>query len=542
MGLHTLLHRRGAVYYFRQRIPNTLQPILGKAELRLSLGTSDAREAIKRLRILSAQIARQFEAVQLGIQSKIELDSNNQNKAQNSMSAAQGKTTNNMKLDTLLAEWVEEQARSQKPISHSTHSEWKLSVRQFKEVNGDIPVDAITKEHIRKYKAALSKLPKHLKPAMRIRPLPEVLKLVSDGDLKGEGLAASTIRKRLVALSTLFNFAVNNDYITSNPVSNMLPPKASHNQLQPRLDYSKADIKCLINSPIYTGCHPYYRATKGDVVIKDSRYWIPLLGLFTGAREEELCQLLASDIKYDDEHHIHYISFGIGDEKTFKAGVSIRKTPLHNELLKAGFIDYVNQIRAQKEMTLFPDAVRGSKGRYTAIFSKRYNRYIDAIGIDEKGKDFHSLRHTIKTALRRAKVEEQYIDAIVGHENKSVGRGYGSYPPDVLNAEIQKIQYGVDFSHLHVDTKYPLNPFSANQQAETPTVMPKAKIKATAKDLLSAVSLGEAFNQLGRCTRGKQWVDYQICYMENGKWLKKNLTPMSCPPIIGPRNKLGFRG
>jgi len=240
MGLHTLMHRRGAVYYFRQRIPNTLQPILGKSELRVSLGTADAREAIKRLKILSAQIARQFEAVQAGIQSRIELDSINDNKFTAAMSSKiiQGRTTSNIKLDALLTEWVEEQKRAGKPIAHSTNSEWKLSVRQFKEINGDIEINTIGKEHIRRYKDALFKLPKHLKPELRAMPLPEVLRLAKEGKVKGDILTASTIRKRLVALSTLFNFAVNNDYIASNPVSNMLPPKASHNQAGGRLNNS----------------------------------------------------------------------------------------------------------------------------------------------------------------------------------------------------------------------------------------------------------------------------------------------------------------
>lgn len=54
MGLQTLMHRRGAVYYYRQRIPLELIPCIGKTELRLSLATTDAKEAVKRLRILSA--------------------------------------------------------------------------------------------------------------------------------------------------------------------------------------------------------------------------------------------------------------------------------------------------------------------------------------------------------------------------------------------------------------------------------------------------------------------------------------------------------
>ena len=147
MGLQTLMHRRGAVYYYRQRVPLELIPCIGKTELRLSLATSDAKEAVKRLRILSANIIKQFDALRTGQQPTILLDYFSNHKT-NAMPVTV-RNTDHIKLDALLDEWVTEQGRAGKPISSSTLSEWQLSVRQFKEINGDIAIQAIKKEHTR---------------------------------------------------------------------------------------------------------------------------------------------------------------------------------------------------------------------------------------------------------------------------------------------------------------------------------------------------------------------------------------------------------
>jgi len=46
--------------------------------------------------------------------------------------------------------------------------------------------------------------------------------------------------------------------------------------------------------------------------------------------------------------------------------------------------------------------------------------------IYDKGKVFHSFRHTFKDALRNSGVDEALSDALTGHSSSSVGRHYGS--------------------------------------------------------------------------------------------------------------------
>lgn len=187
MGLHTLLHRRGAIYYFRQRIPLELIPCVGKAELRFSLATADAKIALKRLKIISAQLSEQFDSLRTGNISELQLDFLHQPHKKSLMSKAiSAASANDIRLDSLFAEWKQSHIDAGNSKSASTYSEWELAIRQFKELNGDLPVKTITKTHIKGFRTALLKIPgRHSSD----KTLPEIVDMVMRGELKGEKLS-----------------------------------------------------------------------------------------------------------------------------------------------------------------------------------------------------------------------------------------------------------------------------------------------------------------------------------------------------------------
>ncbi len=63
----------------------------------------------------------------------------------------------------------------------------------------------------------------------------------------------------------------------------------------------------------------------------------------------------------------------------------------------------------------------------------------NVVGIKDTNAHFHSHRHGFKTMARQHEVEEQYADAICGHDNGATGRKYGRYPYPVLRREIDRI-------------------------------------------------------------------------------------------------------
>ena len=80
-----------------------------------------------------------------------------------------------------------------------------------------------------------------------------------------------------------------------------------------------------------------------------------MIALFTGARINEICQLHTDDIQ--EKNGISFISINEEDEKHVKTKAGIRQVPIHNELIKIGFLDYMAGIRAKGETLLFPEVM-----------------------------------------------------------------------------------------------------------------------------------------------------------------------------------------
>ena len=141
--------------------------------------------------------------------------------------------------------------------------------------------------------------------------------------------------------------------------------------------------------------------------------------------------------------------------KNLKNQSARRKVPLHRELVRLGFLDFVASMRAAKSERLFPQ-LKSKTAQVTAGFSKWWGRYTHDLGITDPKKVFHSFRHTAKRELRDANVDKTLRDAIQGHATTDVAESYGldeegigvSLP--VLAEAICKLAYrGLDLRHLY---------------------------------------------------------------------------------------------
>jgi integrase len=185
-----------------------------------------------------------------------------------------------------------------------------------------------------------------------------------------------------------------------------------------------------------------------------------LLALYSGARLNELAPMCADDTKLDPSSGVHFVTV-IDDEeagRSVKTENSVRAFPIHPELVRIGFLEFVNQRRIANgpSARLFPQLTPGSKGGFGEAFSKWFGRYKRSLGIENKNSVFHSFRHGFKDALRAAGVNEDINDALTGHGGgNTVARGYGSddmvrrFGFPTLKAALEKVHYhGLDLSHL----------------------------------------------------------------------------------------------
>lgn len=336
-------------------------------------------------------------------------------------------------LSTIYERWKVER----KPTKKLT-ADWDRVFRRFAEFHGDLPVREITRRHIASFKDALFRFPSNMPNAVRALPMREIIDLYAhDEEIKR--LAPASVKRDLSALRAVLEWAIENGYIEYNPAAGIKVREAKSAK-DKRLPFAEADLKAIFSCPVFTeGSRPQAGGGEGA-------YWIPLIGLYTGARLEEIGTLRVSDIKYNEYAKVHYFDLNtIEKGKSLKSKTSKREVPVHSELIQLGFLDYVDEIKKAggKSASLFPDLVPDVRGVVTGNWSKWFGRYRKGtIGITDPRKTFHSFRHTLQDALRAVAVDEALIDAIAGRSGGGVGRAYGTtHPLEVKRDALERMSY-----------------------------------------------------------------------------------------------------
>lgn len=107
-----------------------------------------------------------------------------------------------------------------------------------------------------------------------------------------------------------------------------------------------------------------------------------------------------------------------GEAQSVKSQAGVRKVPIHSELLRLGFLDYVAMVKGAGCDLLWP-VLATRKGKPGGYFSHWFGIYRRSASVGfGMFPDFHCLRHTVRSRLAEAEVPEQVMDALVGHEVK----------------------------------------------------------------------------------------------------------------------------
>ena len=151
--------------------------------------------------------------------------------------------------------------------------------------------------------------------------------------------------------------------------------------------------------------------------LSESARWASLLGLYTGARASEVGQLLIKDVFEEDGIPCIRIS-DEGEHQKVKTEVSLRTVPLHPELLKMGFLEWVDGKRKVGETRLFPAAKATAVNGQGNWITKSFSRHLAEVGKgwEPAKRGFHSLRKTFIQELQGAGVVSELRAQIVGHE------------------------------------------------------------------------------------------------------------------------------
>ena len=324
-----------------------------------------------------------------------------------------------------------------------TVAAYHATVVQFVELCGDGSIQSINRATIREYRKLLAQLPAK---GYGIRKL-GAKALIAKADAEGlPRISEPTIRNKLKALSTVLSHGVRLGLTTENPViaggiakdAAKAATKRSAKTRQ-RKDYTKEELASIFTSPIYSTSG--WSAPRAD--FGKAWYWMPLLMYYTGARREELAQLWTTDVVRPGAEVPYLSILATDDESDGERGVktkgSRRLIPLHPDLIKLGFIEYVESL-PDGNAQLFPKLKANPSGYFGANFGKRWAEYLrEVVGLRSSATPSHGFRHAFKTLCREVGIAEDVHDAITGHSSGAVARTYGAMPLARMAAELQKL-------------------------------------------------------------------------------------------------------
>ena len=364
--------------------------------------------------------------------------------------APQSDAKENPLLSVAVGPWLEE--KKSVDVDGRRVEDCEAAVALLTEVVGDKPMAAYTKGDVRELKDILRALPANRNKIKETRGLGVLAKRLGLAPL-----STKTANKYLGVLYNLFEFAVGNyDAVDRNPFQNA----ALATRTSPREEwdpYSLDALRKFFGSPLYRGCKSAkYWLKPGTEIPRDSaRFWLPLLLLYSGARVNEMCKLGSGDVGCEEGVHFFNIVWEEDEEgvsRRVKNSSSVRKVPVHADLISFGFLEFVQRRKAAKDGRLFPELKPDRYGKLFSGISKRFSdTYLPNLGIKTKKTSLKSFRHTFVDAAHNSRIPEEIIQALKGDTaGGTIGRyGHGKTDLEILTEEMKKLRFkGLDLSHL----------------------------------------------------------------------------------------------
>ncbi len=363
------------------------------------------------------------------------------------------------RLDDLYSQFLSVRRAKGKSVSEAEEATRRMYLRRLSEFLGDPPIEAIKTEDMDAFLAQLRRFPVSKQPALRDMSFQDVVKraeaaraAVEDAEQQQAEpspvdlqlvpvLAARTIWSNwFVFYKELFTWAHHRGYVTINPVTEAMPVKPP--AIERETFFEEPEVTDLFSKPMFTGASrtenrfgdPWgYREFPGNLIIKDSYYWLPILSIWTAMRLEECGCLRRCD--FYKEGDIDFIVIPLKDTRTKKHR---RRIPIHSGLRALGFLEYA--LNRNPEDYIFPELphdpkrLRASTRNYTGWFGLWRKANSDGrVGFNHPHKNFHSFRHTWKHLARSSTVKEEIHDILSGHRGDKgvnpVARKYGEGAP-----------------------------------------------------------------------------------------------------------------
>lgn len=227
------------------------------------------------------------------------------------------------------------------------------------DVLGNKNLSDVTRADMRLFREKLRQLPPNRN---RVKPyagknIDEILKMKPTNVL-----SIKTVNITIEAIASLFEWCVREEILQNNPAKS-LQVKDNRQEIELRDAFTIADLNLIFTSQKFI---------EKDFVNR-AYYWVPLIGLFSGMRLEEICQLYVDDLYEIDGVWVFDINEkpdkGGTRDKQVKNKNAVRLVPIHSQLIELGLLDYHQKMKALGTERLFPDLNKTEK-------SPRYGKQV----------------------------------------------------------------------------------------------------------------------------------------------------------------------
>ena len=360
-------------------------------------------------------------------------------------------------------------SRRQMELVEKTVSEYGYYLNEMMEVIEDKPIQEVTHSDGRRYVDTLSQLPvnRDKNQKYREKTIPEILKMKG---VKPQN--PQNVNKKLGRISTFWKWVGEKypDYVKEQVFKGKeLTTTKSIKRKEERFPFTNNEVKEIFNPHNYL-FYTVQMSTGGEVMnyhyhsVRTHHlpyYWVPLIGVFSGMRLDEICQLRIQDVYKEGKHWV--MNIRESEDTKIKTQSSERIIPVHSQLIKLGFHEYVKTLKDLGKDRVFWELKKTRDG-YSKHIGRFFNeKYLKKIGVHvPRKKVFHSFRHTVDGLLQYKGVRKELIEGFMGHSHGSMSLDrYGDrFSTDVLWKEcIKKISYdGVKWDDLKIDWKQRIRP------------------------------------------------------------------------------------
>lgn len=337
---------------------------------------------------------------------------------------------------------------------YSTLQARGTALRFFRDVHGEPSVYDIDRLMVTTWLDALSQKPAKVPKSELHLPLPKLIARY-EGDEDVTRLSKKTLRGHLATLATIWKRGHSRGHITgerANPFQAREELAGGGSDAGP--EFSMDELQSIFDLPVFVERD---RPAQGR---GEAAFWMPLILLTTGVRPEEAAQLLVSDFEFDDEAGEWWlritdeVSHPVKGIRTLKTKSARRGFVVPELLINLGLIDYVNHLKSEGQLALFPLLTVKNKKRgylYSSV-AEWWGPYIREGGVVLEGlgrRPYRDFRTTWATAARNSGLTEDVMGYLMGHSIKSgpQTRRYGQR--DALGKRMAEVLYPkLDFSKV----------------------------------------------------------------------------------------------